>query len=210
MNKLADEYTISGGLVEYMSCFRNYLNGMVKSLSTTTLSASNSRSSFTDTEKKKFESLNHPWDFDYKREKHPVYPYWKSAASLHRDVISEVKPVVPSALEKSASLLTPAEKDALLQKYDEKVLNSCSKCCVAFQPIWRDLRNDFKRGQINSSKGCILATNFVAILQHYGVKLTKSELSGLLTSFRGLGMQADVVRFDEFLRVCLLVKSGHK
>lgn len=209
MNKLADEYSLSGGLVDYMSCFRQYLSGMVKSLSTTTMTLvsadSTSKSGKTKTKtEQRHESLNHPWDYDYKRDKHPVHPYWSSASKIPRDVIAEQKTPVPSALDKSATYLTEVEKKALLDKYDEKVLTSCAKCCATFQPVWRDLRNDFKRGQINSAKGCILATNFVAILKHYGVSLTKSALSGLLTSFRGLGMQADVVRFDEFLRVCIL------
>lgn len=202
MNDLADEYTLSQGLIDYLSCFRTYLNDMVGSMT-----QSKSQVAFNESELKKNSLVRdkgalHPWEFSQGKTKN--IPYWKQVSSK-KEPSAEII-VVPPASKKSANELNPQEKQALISKYSDPVLQTCSKCYKYFLPVWRDVRNDFKRGQISSQKGSILTTNFYLVLGHYGVKLSKNEMEGLVKRFRGLGMQ-DVVQFDEFLRVCLLVKD---
>jgi Ca2+-binding EF-hand superfamily protein len=203
VNELADEYTLSQGLVDYLSCFRTYLNDMVGSMS-----QSKSQVAFNESELKKNPLVRdkgalHPWEFSQGKTK--TGPYWKQAITDKREPPPEPI-VVPPPNKKSANELTPQEKQALMGKYSDSVLQTCNKCCKYFLPVWRDVRNDFKKGQISSQRGSILTTNFYLILDHYGVKLGKNDMEGLVRGFRGLGMQ-DVVQFDEFLRVCLLVKD---
>lgn len=209
MNRLADEYTTTSGLVDYLSCFRNYLHDMVGNEP-----PSNTINAFKRAEKSKSKELKalHPWEFDYHREKHDV-PYWRSASSLPREInLNPQAPViVPTPDQKLATDLTSTEKAALLSQYDAGVLSVCGQCYSEFVPIWRNLRNEFKRGQITSQRGSILTVNFLAILEHYGVtkSISKSSLGSIVRAFRGLGMQ-DVVKYDEFLRVCLLMKNNKK
>ena len=203
VNELADEYTLSQGLVDYLSCFRTFLNDMVG-----TMTQSKSQVAFNESELKKNSLVRdkgalHPWEFTQGKNKSG--PYWKQAITDKRAPPPEVV-VVPPPNKKSASELTPQERQALISKYSDPVLQTCSKCYKYFLPVWRDVRNDFKKGQISSQRGSILTTNFYLVLGHYGVKLSKNEMEGLVKGFRGLGMQ-DVVQFDEFLRICLLVKE---
>lgn len=139
-------------------------------------------------------------------------PYWKTASSLPREVTLDIpqKVEIPKAADKSASNLSAAEKEALFKKY-EAVATTCSKCYQAFSARLKDLINDFKRAQITSQKGCIMSDGFRSILQSHldankGIRVTSSELGNLIRYFRGFGMP-DVVRYDEFLRMCLLVKG---
>jgi Ca2+-binding EF-hand superfamily protein len=209
MNRLADEYTITSGLVDYLSCFRNYLHDMVGNEP-----PSNTINAFKRAEKSKSKDLRalHPWEFGYHREKHDV-PYWRSASSLPREINLNPHPpvIVPTPDQKLATDLTSTEKAALLSQYDAGVLSVCGQCYSEFVPIWRNLRNEFKRGQITSQRGSILTVNFLAILEHYGVtkSISKSSIGSIVRAFRGLGMQ-DVVKYDEFLRVCLLMKNNKK
>ena len=53
----------------------------------------------------------------------------------------------------------------------------------------------------------MLTSNFLSILEENGINLSKAHLATLIRAFRGLGMQ-DVVKYDEFLRVCMLMKDG--
>ena len=72
---------------------------------------------------------------------------------------------------------------------------------------WTSLRNEMKNGQINSQPGKLLTTNFYAMMDKYGVKLSISEMGAVVRAFRGLGMQ-DVIKYNEFLRVCLLAGNS--
>ena len=47
---------------------------------------------------------------------------------------------------------------------------------------------------------------FLATMEANGIILSKGELAAIVRAFRGLGMQ-DVVKYDEFLRVCMLCKD---
>lgn len=212
MNKLADTYTLSSGLVNYLHLFRSYLNEVG---GTASLSKSQSLALFKSSgdlaksgELKPIHPV-HPWDYGYERQKHPVAPYWQQANTMPR--LETVKPVkstatVPPPNEKGANDLTTSEKEALLSQYNAKVLDLCARCYVLLAPIWRPLRNAFKKDQIASQRGSILTPNFLSILEANGIMLGKSELATIVRVFRGLGMQ-DVVKYDEFLRVCMLSKD---
>ena len=113
------------------------------------------------------------------------------------------------ALTKSAKIVTVEEKAALLAQYPEKCLSGCTKVfkrVAKEMGAWTTLRNEMKNGQINSQPGKLLTTNFYAMMEKYGVKLSISEMGAVVRAFRGLGMQ-DVIKYNEFLRVCLL--TGH-
>ena len=62
---------------------------------------------------------------------------------------------------------------------------------------WTTLRNEMKNGQINSQPGKLLTTNFYAMMNKYGVKLSISEMGAVVRAFRGLGMQ-DVIKYNDF------------
>jgi hypothetical protein len=212
MNKLADTYTLSNGLVNYLHLFRSYLNdvsgsaGLSKSQSALAL--------FKSTDLAKSGELKpihpvHPWDYDYERVKHPAHPYWHQANTMPR--LETTKPpksstAVPPPNEKGANDLTTSEKEALLSQYNAKVQDLCAKCYTLLAPIWRPLRNAFKKDQIGSQRGSILTPSFLSILETNGIILSKGELATIVRVFRGLGMQ-DVVKYDEFLRVCMLCKD---
>lgn len=209
MNKLADEYTYSNGLVDYLACFRTFLNGMVNSIPKATKKGENSLILTSPVKTQKQLGALHPWEFDYKREFKQDQPYWQSASSLPRDVLNAVKlPAdIPSASEKPASNLSMTEKELLLKKFEASALNTCSKCYKSFHANLKDIINDFKRRQIISQKGCIMSDGFREVLGLYDVKISKAEMGNLVRIFRGFGMP-DVVRYDEFLRVCLIVKGN--
>lgn len=213
MSKLADTYTLSNGLVNYLHLFRSYLND----ISGTPQSLSKSQSALTlfkSTDLAKSNELKpihpvHPWDYGYERTKHPAHPYWQQANQMPR--LETVKPpkstaTIPPPNEKGAHDLTVSEKEALLSQFHPKVLDLCHRCYKLLAPIWRPLRNQFKKDQIASQRGSILTPHFLSILETNGIMLTKGELATIVRVFRGLGMQ-DVVKYDEFLRVCMLVKD---
>ena len=207
MNKLADSYVVSSGLIDYSACFRDYLFNLSGSFGSIGPSAFRAP----EGAKSRDQKASHPWDFKYGREKHQL-PYWYMSRHQARESRLEDAPsriAIPNPQTKSAHDLNDTEKQALLEQYPAKVLAVCSKCYEGFVPVWKDLRNELTRAQIVSQRGSILTSKFLAILELYGVRLSKSEIGTIIRSFRGMGIQ-DVVKFDEFLRVCLIVKSSHK
>lgn len=216
INRLADQYTVSNGLINYLYFFRSYLNDMVGGINSNSTRPKPSKEELNNTnnavtkDSLKLRPL-HPWEFDYKREKHPDHPYWFNASQPKPELDSRLGlslslPNIPPPNEKGAKDLTAAEREQLLSRYDEKILSICSKSYKQFVPIWRALRNEFKKQQITSQRGTILTTNFISIFEKNGISLDKSELGTIVRVFRGTGTQ-DVVKYDEFLRVCLLVKD---
>lgn len=207
VNKFAHEYLQHGNLIDYLSFFRDFLNQL-------TLRRPKAAS----------ESLNlpelhqhvvrdkgpiHPWQFSYAREKKQEDPYWATANLMVKtevaDPYADVR--IPAPTVKQISALTNLEKEAILSGYTAKVLAACSKCFSMFQPQLKALKNELMRSQITSQRGTILTEKFKLILEHYGVTLSKLEWSGVIRAFRGMGLQ-DVVKYDEFIRVCLLVKTN--
>eukprot|EP00981_Chlorochromonas_danica_P013412 scaffold6314_cov273-Ochromonas_danica.AAC.25 len=224
MNKLADQYTLSNGLVNYLMLFRSYLGTDHRRSSTAAPGMSRIRSlpALGDSTRESTAALNntytlpagpvHPWEFGYTREKHQEFPYWHKATSLPKSTTASLKVSVssiPSATEKSADQLTDQEKTALLSQYNNMVLQVCHKCYELFLPLWRALRGDLKKNQVTNQKGTILTNHFISILEKHGIILSKTELGLIVRSFRGYGTQ-DLVRFDDFLRVCMLVKNHFK
>lgn len=225
MNKLADTYTLSSGLVNYLHLFRTYLNegdratasrgGLSKSMSAAALfktAADIGHGSPSKSGELKPLHPVHPWDYDYERAKHPAHPYWQQANTMPR--LETAKPAKSTALipppnEKGAHDLSTSEREALLSQFNPKILDLCAKCYTLLAPIWRPLRNAFKKEQVASQRGSILTPHFLAILETNGIILSKGELAAIVRVFRGLGMQ-DVVKYDEFLRVCMLCKDRTK
>jgi hypothetical protein len=213
MNKLADQYTLTNGLVNYLHLFRSYLNDTSGAAAASSLARSQSLTLFKSNEyitksgELKPIHPTHPWDYGYERTKHPAHPYWQQANQLPKmELPPPSKPPVPPPSEKGANDLTNSEKETLLSQYNPKVLELCAKCYGMLAPIWRPLRNAFKKEQVTSQRGSILTPNFLSILEAHGIMLNKSELATIVRVFRGLGMQ-DVVKYDEFLRICMLMKD---
>lgn len=81
MNKLADEFVLSNGLVNYLYCFRNYLNEMT-GMDTVDMNNNslNKSATFSSTLPMGMKTVElrplHPWDFEYKRDKHPGLPHY--------------------------------------------------------------------------------------------------------------------------------------
>ena len=204
MSSLADRYDAGYGLVNYLACFRTYLTSMTANQEVP------HKAKDPEPAKGDFKPL-HPWDFEYKREKHSE-PYWSTASSNLRDPSAQSGPEVDPtvALTKSAKVVTAEEKAALLAQYPAKCLSGCSKVfkrVAKEMGAWTTLRNEMKNGQINSQPGKLLTTNFYAMMNKYGVKLSISEMGAVVRAFRGLGMQ-DVIKYNDFLRVCLLAGNS--
>lgn len=199
MSSLADRYDAGYGLVNYLACFRTYLTSMTANQQVT------QKPKEAEAPKGDFKPL-HPWDFEYKREKHQD-PYWSNSGTI-RDPANQTGPEVDPtvALTKSAKIVTEEEKAALLAQYPEKCISGCKK---VFKKVakemgaWTTLRNEMKNQQINSQPGKLLTAKFYEMMNKYGVKLTISEMGAVVRHFRGLGMQ-DVIKYNDFLRVCLL------
>ena len=222
INKLADSYTLSNGLVNYLFCFRSYLSDMTGMEKSTSLDLSKSKSfrliqdgtrDFTAIPAKSFELRPiHPWEFNYKPNRYGNNPYWQSATSLPKDFLknslSSLNATVPPASDKAANELSATEKELLLSQYDPKVTSICSTAFKSLAPSWRQVRNNLKRAQVKNQRGTILATHFINILESHGAVLSKNDLGVLVRVFRAPGISNDIVKFDEFLRVCLLAKNN--
>jgi hypothetical protein len=229
MNSLADQYTLSNGLVNYHLLFRSFLTNTgadASSINKRSLSASASLSrmhslpSLSHTMgSSSSSSANlgavHPWEFNYTRSKHQEHPYWQSATAQPKTVVelynttNKYNTLIPSGTEKSADELNTNEKSLLLSQYNNIILLLCNKCYKLFLSNWRTIRNLFKKQSITGHKGCILINNFISILESQGIMLSKTELGLIVKNFRGVGVQ-DIVLYDDFLRVCMLVKDHYK
>ena len=74
MNKLADDYILSNGMVNYLYCFRNYL-GDITSMGSSSGAAAAAACGSGNVSTGQLTSPSdskplHPWDYEYKREKH--------------------------------------------------------------------------------------------------------------------------------------------
>lgn len=225
MNKLADQYTLSNGLVNYLLLFRQYLGELTSTqggmrASTAAVGKSRSVPDLILTSGMSNDSPHHiahdsgpvhPWEFTYKREKHMAHPYWHDATAAPREhderALHSIKlSALPSSADKDADSLNPQEKALLLSQYQPPMIQLAARCAQLFAPIFRQLRAQLKKAQIVNQKGSILTTHFLNVLEFNGIQLRKSELGLIVKNFRGMGMQ-DIVRYDDFLRVCMLVKD---
>ena len=208
MSRLADKYTTSHGLVDYLACFRTYLTAISQKPPPEPKATEGSGShAHAHGHGHADVKCHHPWDFDYIRSK-SAGPYWTSATAAPRD-FSEVaervqacKAAIPS-LAKRVSQLSVEEVSALKSQYTKKCCQAAKKVHSQVHPSgnWRQMKNEFRSLQVNSQKGNILTTTFYQLMQKYGVKLSISEMHSLVKELRGTGNQ-DVVRYEEFLRLC--------
>jgi len=80
-DKLAKSYTIREGYVDYLSCFRNYLNEMIS-----VMPANFSEYTLKQAHPVRSKVGVHPWDFAYNRDavvhSKPQAPYWQTAKNL--------------------------------------------------------------------------------------------------------------------------------
>ncbi len=66
------------------------------------------------------------------------------------------------------------------------------------------MRAQIKKRKVANQR--ILAVNFISILEDNGVILEKKDIGTLVKAFKGPGLQ-DVVKYDDFFKVCLLAKD---
>lgn len=205
---LIEKHGTSDGKVDYLGCFRAFLSLMVGDAP---IPKPESKFETVDMHKSRNIRALHPWEFDYKKDKHSG-PYWRQATSMPKEVSAQegnlaLQVVVPPPSEKSAADLSAKERDLLLSQYSTDVLDACRRLYNAIpQATLKTLKNEFKRTQIISQRGSILTQNFLLIIEGFGIKVSKKDINAIIKAFRGLGMQ-DVVKFDELFRVCSLLKS---
>lgn len=210
MSKLADKYDAGFGLVNYLACFRMYLTAMTAKHAATVVDK-DSMETLTRNKKTEVRELRalHPWEFGYeKRAKHGAVAHWANATSQPKDIHAQSVTAVdvPDANHRAAHQLSDAEKESLLSQYNTKVRNACAKIYRDMGrggPDWKELRNEMKKGQINSQRGCILTTNWYALCEKFGIKLGISGGNAVTRAFRGLGNQ-DVIKYNDLVRVCTL------
>lgn len=225
MNKLADNHTMSSGLVNYLLLFRNYLHGLGggrNTASTTSLASSLDMTDSTNNiptlalTKAHDSGPIHPWEFGYKRERKSEHPYWQQATAVPKEheanqtllALSIMKPShFGTVTDKEMESFNPKEKELLLSQYPEAVIELCNKIYKLMARNWREIRSKLKKQQINSERGNILATNFITILEQHGINLTKKELGVIVKAFRVNSTAQDMVKFDDFMRVCLITKN---
>lgn len=117
------------------------------------------------------------------------------------------RPATTLNRSQSVGTLSDTDRIVILNKYDPRTVSICAKCHDVFLPLWRSVRTELKRAQIIQKNGCILLNPFLAILQHFGLKLSSTESGVLIRSFREPGSNVEVIRYDDFLRVCLVAKA---
>lgn len=216
MNKLADSYTQSTGLVNYLLLFRNFLNDLTKN--SASINPSRSVPALEVLTSEHDSGMTHPWQFGYKREKHQDHPYWQNATAIPKEnetakqfqdslKLSELQSLSPTEKNISSLLSSTKDKELLLAQYPKPLLGLCAKCYGILSLNWRQIRNLFKKQQLATQKGVLLTTNFINILETNGVTLSKKEFGYLIKYFRGVSPSQDIVRYDDFLRICMLMKD---
>jgi hypothetical protein len=136
----------------------------------------------------------------------------ESTTSSQSSTIKRAKSA--STLRKSRSSAFPTiselnlfEKQRILSKYNDKSIEYCRhvlKKVGAYN--WKRFSIDLRDRQMNRYKGHILAKTYFELLQsEYNWKISSNDMGACIMGFRGLG-GGMVVKFDEMLQVCQLVK----
>jgi len=197
IDRLCENYMISNGNINYLLCFRSYLNDLTNSNATLSMMSSSLVSP------KKLDSdlaqsiadshHNHPWEFDYKVNKHRDVPYWQNSNAAPKNMAAWRSLVLdrPNKLSLNSQI-------QYLEENKPELLALLVKLGQLLQPKWRALKNTLKRAQIKLMPGSIMLTHFINILESFEVSLRSSEVSILMREFRGKGF-ADVLKFDEVL-----------
>ena len=210
IGQLANKYTNadSGGLVDYVTCFRNFLNDIACNMALST-NASTFRASTSNASRPL--KGQHPWEFHYTREKKETKPYWKLACTDPRldtsNDPSRFSRKTFSATDLLASgAIDERQKEKLLKKYEPRVISICTKCPALLQPIYKELKTEFKRARHDINKNEILTPKFFAVMQEFNIDLTSGEMGVLARAFRAKGMP-ECVKYEEFLDLCKLLNG---
>lgn len=245
MNKLADQYTLSNGLINYLLLFRTYLHDLSRQSSMESLlhaKSTNSLDISPNITKAHDTGPVHPWEFGYKRERHPDHPYWFNASTFSKELDSintdeqptntnkllNTTAVLPSKFNKddgTVLVTNNKEKQILLAQYPSNLIQLCQKCFELIAPIWRVLRQQFKKNCLannphiktpggsnvpvstNTQKSYITTTQFITVMESHGIALSKKEYGLIVKHFRAIDSAVDAIKFDEFLKVCMLMKE---
>ena len=198
------------GQIDYTSCFRNSLHDLVTERPKVKVDDDNGS---VVSKMPRDIGPSHPWEFDYRRDmlSDGPTPYWmtackeskfgKSSSSNANNNNSSDNILSGNNNNLNNNKSVADINSTILSNYDAKVVSICAKCIRVYNPIWRSLRIELKRGQLTSRRGCIVKTNFIAILDHYGVNLSRSEIGAIIRAFRVPGLQ-DVLNFEEFMKIC--------
>jgi len=220
---IADKYSkLSKSEVDYLSCFRKFLNDLAH-----TEEPAKNTNPFIIQGNQSTRSLKaqHPWEFDYQRNDTyagvPRIPFFKNNTSQPKDIqqttrpstisgLPPLSPTVPSMDGTMTSFTQDFEminKEAILKKYSSKTIAACYRCYEKLLPNWRALRQDLKKNQLVKEKNCVDAATFLQILEKYGLRISKKDLGYMIRTFR-LSPTEDAVKYDDFLRVCIVSKSA--
>lgn len=187
ISTLADSYLLANGRINYLLCFRNYLSDLTQSSSTLSILA-NSTSTLKiprilkDGEQYREGGVNHPWLYDYKREKHQE-PYWAiGTSSPKREAKSPVKKIHLETIDTGSR----NNFHTLLGRVKTELGGN-----------YRNFKTACRRAQIKNQQGQILLAHFVNILASYNVKLRNDDLTAIVRIYRGKGL-VDVVKFEGF------------
>jgi Ca2+-binding EF-hand superfamily protein len=230
LSEIADQFTVRDGQVDYLSCFRTYLNGIVQKLPP---ADSPSKFSKSRSNVRRETDGNHPWDYGYAKDRESHQPYWlnstlpksegdlrfKDGTHIHGpngnpvsdsltlrkrgDIMAAVTMNTTKQLNSLGNeSVSDAARVGMLRGLPSAVVGTCKKCNRIFLPIWRDLRTEFKRRQETNKRGVISVVNFNQILNDFGVRLAGTEVTALQKAF-GKGTNGGV-KFDDFMRICLV------
>ena len=220
---IADKYSkLSKSEVDYLSCFRKFLNDLAH-----TEEPARNTNPFAPQgiQSTRLLKAQHPWEFDYQRNDTragvPRVPFFKNNTSQPKDIeqprpntIAGLPPLSPShtslALQGTMTSFTQdfelIDKEAILKKYSTKAITACYRCYENLLPNWRALRQDLKKHQLLKYRNCVDASTFLHLLEKYGLRISKKDLGYMIRTFR-LSPTEDAVKYDEFLRVCIISKS---
>lgn len=219
---------VRDGQIDYLACFRQYLNGMVVKLPSAT---SPSRFQRKEENKARETDGNHPWDYGYVKDRTAAQPYWLNSTLPKEDAsqrgaedsngeapspgmkpshsalaLGTVRHSDKVPMNTGGEAVSDAGRVAMLRGIDKTVVGTCNKCNRALLPIWRELRGEFKRCQDPKARGTIAVPVFQRVLESFGVRLAGAELTGLAKAFGPKGRKAagNAIKFDDFMRICLV------
>jgi Ca2+-binding EF-hand superfamily protein len=212
--QLANKYTVpnSNGLIDYITCFRNYLNDMAANMSVKTMESTFKAATMTQSRDLKGQ---HPWEFSYSRDKRDAPPYWKQACTKPRtDYVDHIKNPQKYGRGKTVTAtdilsngFSEEAKKNLLKNYEPRLINICAKCPSLLGPIMKDLKTEFKRARHDPKKDEVLTAKFFAVMQSFNIDLSNGEMGAIARAFRAKGMP-ESVKYEEFINFCKLVSTG--
>lgn len=194
--RLADSYTLSNGLVNYLLCFRSYLGELTSQRTVKNLDRMKVKEEVTASQPTK-----------HKLKPLPLSPMRGKDGSL----LSLRSLQKSRTLYDTSSMTNEHARKRLLDQYGSKpeLLAVCGRAYKAIAAHWRQIRNEIKRlikgGE--TVKGVAPIAMFLQVLESEGLGLifNKNDIGVLVRSFRS---GSDSIRYDEFLQVCLVLKDG--